>query len=227
MNSPMFFSKWLDRLETRYGRYRGIRNLMTIIVAGMAIVYVADMLLAPALGFSLSSFLYFDKAAIFRGEVWRVFTFIFLPPESSMFFILFSLLFYHSLGETLQNDWGTFRFTLYYMCGMLGTVIAGTLTGYATSYYLNMSLFLAVAILYPDRQLNFYGILPIRFKWMALVDVVLMLPTLLYGTWASRIALLVSLLNVLLFFMDRLLHLFRDAKRRYEWRKNWRNGNWR
>lgn len=220
-------NKLLERLEARYGRYRGIRNLMSIIVAGMAIVFAADLVFGSMMGFSLSRYLSFDKAAIFRGEVWRVFTFIFLPPNSSLIFIVFSLAFYHLLGQTLQNEWGTLRFTLYYMCGMLGTVIAGTITGYATNYYLNISLFLAVAIMNPNGQLNLYGILPIRMKWLALLDVVLMIPSLLTGSWPSRIALIVSLLNVILFFYDRLIGAIRDARRRYEWRKNWRSGNWR
>ncbi len=220
-------TKLLDRLEARYGRYRGIRNLMSIIVVGMIAAFIGDMVLPYTLNTSMSYYLMFDKAAILRGEVWRVFSFIFLPPSSSLIFIIFSILFYWNLGQVLQNDWGTFRFTLYYMCGMLGTVVAGTITGYATNYYLNMSLFLAVAILYPNQQVNLYGVFAIRYKWLALLDLVLMLPTLLQGTWPQRIALIVSLLNVLLFFMDKLLTSIRDAKRRYEWRKNWRTGNWR
>lgn len=215
-------NKLLDRLELRCGRYSGIRNLMTLIVFGMGIVFIGDLLFGSALGFSLSSYLMFDKAAILRGEVWRVFTFVFLPPSSSMIFIIFSLLFYHFLGQTLESEWGTFRFTVYYMVGMLGTVIAGTITGYATGYYLNMSLFFAVALLHPNTQLNIYGILPVKMKWLALLDALLLLPTLITGSWPQRIALIVSLLNVVLFFMDRLIRVFTDARRRYEWRKNWR-----
>jgi hypothetical protein len=64
-------------------------------------------------------------------------------------------------------------------------------------------------------------------KWLALLEVILILPGLLSGSWGQRIAILISLLNVLLFLGDRLISLFKEAKRRYEWKKNWRNGTWR
>jgi len=63
---------------------------------------------------------------------------IFMPPSSSPVFLLISLMFYWYLGTSLQNTWGTFRFTVYYLCGMLGAILAGLITGYATNTYLNL-----------------------------------------------------------------------------------------
>lgn len=220
------FQKLLDRIEIRVGRYRGIRNLITIIVAAMAAVYVAD-LFAPTLGFYLSGYLTFDRAAILRGQIWRIVTFVITPPNASLFWIVMQLLFIHFTGQMLQNHWGTLRFNLFYFTGVIGSAVAGMITGYATSYYINLSMFLAVAILYPMMQVNVYGILPVRMKWLALIDVLLLLPGLLSGTWGERIAILVSLANVALFFYDRLIRSVKEAKRRYEWKKNWRSGNWR
>ena len=217
----------LDRLEARIGRYRGIRNLMTIIVAAMAAVYVFDYILGPLTGFSLSNYLAFDRSLISRGQLWRLFTFVITPPQESLLFIAMQLLFVFFTGNMLQNRWGTLRFNLFYLGGMLGSLIAGLITGYATSYYINLSLLLAVAILYPMLQVNLYGILPIRMKWLALLEVILILPGLLGGSWGQRLAIIVSLLNVLLFLGDRLASLLKDAKRRYEWKKNWRSGTWR
>ena len=217
----------LDRIEARIGRYRGIRNLMTIIVAAMAVVYVFDYVLGPMVGFYLSNYLVFDRSLIFHGQVWRLFTFVITPPQESLLFIAMQLLFVYFTGNMLQNRWGTLRFNLFYLGGMLGSLIAGMITGYATSYYVNLSLLLAVAVLYPMMQVNLYGILPIRMKWLALLEVILILPGLLSGSWGQRIAILISLLNVLLFLGDRLISLFKEAKRRYEWKKNWRNGTWR
>lgn len=219
--------KLLNRLEARMGRYRGIRNLTAIIVAAMAVVYLADLVLGPVMGFYLSGYLSFNRAAILRGQVWRIFTFVLTPPSGGMFFALMQLAFLYFTGSLLQSHWGTLRFNLFYLCGMLGSIIAGFITGYATSYYVNMSLMLAVAILYPMMQINLYGILPLRMKWLALLDLVLLLPGLLNGSWGERIAIIVSLLNVALFFFGRLMDQMKDAKRRYEWKKNWRNGSWR
>ena len=219
--------KLLDSLERRLGRMGGINNVMTWIVQIMGGVYVADLVLAPSLGISLSSYLVFSKEAILRGQIWRLVTFIFLPPTSSLLFIIVQLLFYNFLGNMLQSHWGRLRFNLFYFTGMIFNIIAGMITGYATSYYLNLSLFLAVALLYPEMQINIYGILPIRMKWLALVDVLLLLPGLITGTWGMRVAIVLSLANVLLFFYDRFLRQLKEARRRYEWKKNWRNAKWR
>lgn len=219
--------KLLTRFENRFGRYHGFRNLIQFIVAATAAVYVSDLVLGSTMGFSLSAYLAFNRAAILRGQLWRVFTFVITPPSTSILFILMELGFLYFTGTMLQNRWGTLRFNLFYFTGMLGSVIAGFITGYATTYYLNLSMMLAVAILYPMMQINLYGILPLRMKWLALLDVVLLLPGLINGAWGERIAILISLLNVLLFFFDRLLDQLKDAKRRYEWKKNWRKGSWR
>lgn len=216
------FQKLLDQLERRIGRYSGIRNLMTYLVIAMAGVYVADLVLRPSLGFSLSSFLSFDRTAILRGQVWRLVTFVLCPPDSSILFIIVHLMFYFFLGNMLQSHWGVFRFNMYYLCGMLFSIIGGLITGYATNYYLNLSLLLAVAILYPDIQVNLYGILPIRMKWLAVLDLVMILPGLISGSWSVRAAIIVSLLNVVLFFYGRFISLYHDSRRRAQWRKNWR-----
>ena len=219
--------KLLDALERKLGRMGGINNLMTWIVLVMGGVYVADLVLAPSLGLSLAGMLAFNRDAILHGQIWRVMTFVFIPPSSGVLFILLQLLFYNFLGNTLQSHWGRVKFNLFYFTGVVCNIIAGFITGYATSYYLNLSLFLAVAILYPDMQINIYGILPVRMKWLALVDLLLLLPGLLTGTWDTRVAIFVSLANIALFFYDRFIYLFKDARRRYEWKKNWRDAKWR
>lgn len=214
-------SRFLNQLEARVGRYRGIRNLITIVVAAMAIVYVADYVLGPVTGFYLSEYLEFNRTLVFRGQVWRLVTFVVTPPNESILFIVLQLMFVYFTGNMLENHWGTFRFNLFYLCGLLGSLVSGLITGYATSYYVNLSLLLAVAILYPAMQVNLYGILPVRMKWLALIELLLLIPGLM-GGWGQRIAIIVSLLNVLLFFSERLIEQAKNAKRRYEWKKNWR-----
>ena len=219
-------SRLLDLIERRLGRYWGIRNLVTMIVAAMAIVYVSDYVLSPVTGIYVSGYLAFSRTAILQGQLWRVFTFAVVPPNSGFISIIFQLIFLYFTGNLLQNRWGTLRFNLFYFAGMLGSMIAGLITGYATNYYVNLSLLLAVAILYPMMQINLYGILPLRLQWLAVIDLVLLLPGLLNGTWGERIAILIALANVALFFYDRMIHQAQEAKRRYEWKKNWRTGNW-
>lgn len=219
--------KWLSTIENRWGRYRGIRNLMLIVVAAMAVVYVADLVLAPVMGFYLSSYLSFSRAAIMQGQLWRLITFAIVPPDVSVFFIIMQLGFLYFTGNMLQNSWGTLRFNLFYFTGMIGSLLGGFITGYATSYYVNLSMLLAVAILYPMMQINLNGFIPFRLKWLALIDLLLLLPGLVNGSWGDRIAIVLSLLNVALFFIDRLISNLKEAKRRYEWKRNWRTGKWR
>ena len=160
------FEKLLSRGERRFGRYFGIPKLMMILCIGMGVTYVADYLLA-AYNISLSYYLMFDREAIFHGQIWRLVSFIFMPPSSSPVFLLISLMFYWYLGTSLQNTWGTFRFTVYYLCGMLGAILAGLITGYATNTYLNLSLFLACAVLFPETEVNLI-IIPVKMKWLSL-----------------------------------------------------------
>lgn len=219
------FQRLLNYIELRYGRYRGIRNLISYIVVAMACVYIADLVIGPAFGISLSGYLSFNRTLILHGQMWRILTFIFIPPSEGLLFIVMQLMFIYFTGNLLQNQWGTLRFNIFYFTGVAGSLIAGFITGYATSHYLHLSLLLAVAILYPSMQVNFYGIIPIRMKWLAIIDLVLLLPGLLAGSWGVRISILVSLLNIVLFFYDKMVHQLKEAHRRYEWKKNWRNNN--
>lgn len=219
-------SKLLDRLEARYGRHRGIRNLMNIIVIGTVCVYVADYILPfIADGATMSSFLWFSKNRIMEGQIWRLFTFVFVPERSvNLLMLAIGLYFDWLMGDMLQNYWGTLRFTVFYTAGMLGAVIAGIITGYATAYYLNMSLMLAMACIHPEMQLRLYGMLNLKLKWIAMLSLLGMLLPMLHTTsWREPLALVASLLNVILFFSDKLIGMIRNKWRHYQWKRNWRN----
>lgn len=213
--------KFLDRLSYKYSRH-AIENLMLYIVIGMAIIFISDFLLLPQIGFSLSSLLTFNKAAILSGQIWRVFTFIFLPPDSSTIFMVFALYFYWLIGSGLENAWGAFKFNVYYLVGILGTIVAGLLTGYATNYYLNMSLFFAFAALYPDFEVLLFFILPIKIKWLAILDAVYFLISFFTTGFGGKIALLVAIANFLLFFggdfIDRIKAFIRKRKFKRDFR---------
>ncbi len=155
--------KLLNKLERKFGKF-AIPNLMTIIIFGMALVYLINFFTNPEYAFNLSSLIYFDKELILHGQVWRVLTFIFEPPDSSPLWIIFALYLYWVIGSALEQNWGSFRFNVYYLVGMIGTIISGLITGYATNTYLNLSLFLAFAMLYPNFQLMLFFIIPVKIK---------------------------------------------------------------
>lgn len=213
-------NKWINRLERRCGRFC-IQNLMMVVIIGQAMVYVASLMTNVGLMDRLS----LNWPAVMHGEVWRLVTFIFIPVSNSPLGLLLSLYFYYLIGHTLEQTWGDFRFNVYYLLGMVGAIIAAALTGFATSYYLNLSLFFAFAALYPDFQVLLFFILPIKMKYLACFSGVLCLIDLLFGSWGSRASVLFALINFLLFFGEDFFRTVRREATYYKTRRSWRNNN--
>ena len=113
-----------------------------------------------------------------------------------------------------------FKFDLFYFVGLIGTIVSGFITGYATMDYVHLSLFLAFALLYPDHQLLLFYFLPVKVKWIAIVDLVALALLFIFSVWAERIALLVSLFNVALFFFSSWFRSFRVWNRRRKWKRD-------
>jgi hypothetical protein len=186
---------WLNNLERKFGRY-AISNLMTYIVGISAGVYIIQNILRIPLTYYLA----FIPELIMEGQVWRIITFIFIPPSASMIFIIFVFYFYYMIGNTLENEWGTFKFNLYYLFGMLGTIIAALITGYGTSVYLNLSLFLGFAYLFPNIEILLFFIIPVKIKWLAYLNWAFFILNLITGTMGERVAIIASLINFFIFF---------------------------
>lgn len=206
--------RWLSRFSLRHPHF-GIPNLMRVIVVGQAVVYL--LYLFTGQNYALLSFLNFTPEGVLHGEIWRLVTFVFQPNAYSPLSFVLLLSFYYFVGTALENAWGTCRFNLYYLCGMLlsvlGTAIAALLTGnlslsLSSAYYLNLTLFLAFAALYPNAQINLWMILPLKAKWIAVADAVLLLwgvlNSLLAGDLVGVVTPLVAMLNFLLFFWSDL-----------------------
>ncbi len=209
---------WLYRMERKFGRF-AITNLMLYIVTTMLFVVICD----AVLGLGVSQYLYFDSGLVLQGQVWRLITFIFLPPASSIITILFALYFNYWIGSSLEQYWGTFQFNVYYLVGILGTIIAGVLSGAATNTYLNLSLFLAFAQLFPDQQVMLFFIIPIKIKYLAYLDWILFAISFIFGSWSTRAAIVMSLVNFFLFFGGDFIRKIRDWWKYKDSRKNFRN----
>ena len=210
--------KWLNKLERAIGRHY-IPNLMKYLCFAMLGVFVLDYLYsARMLTRSASELLMFSKDKILQGEVWRTITFIFLPPNHSFLFILLSLYFYYFLGTTLENHWGSARFNIFYAIGILGNIAAGFIMGYATNEYLNLSLLLAIAVLYPDMEIMLFFILPVKLRWIGYLDAALLVYGFVLSPWPVRLAMVLSLLPFFLFFGQQAwLQLRMDWRRLLRW----------
>lgn len=224
---------FLSKLERKFGKY-AIPNLMRYIIIGQVIVFFSVLLSTFTQGSGgLVSLFYFDPNLIIRGQIWRLFTFVFIPNTFTVIWFIFGVLLYYSIGNTLEQVWGSFRFNIYYLLGiifnMLGLLFVQLIffpnTGsyiyalHSTSIttYLNLSLFLAYAALFPNVEFLLYGILPIKVKYLAFFDIALLLFSFIQGDFASRVLIIVSILNFLLFFGKQLLD-----KRPTQTQKNFR-----
>ena len=205
---------WLNRLERRMGRHY-IPHLMQYLTLAMLGVFILEYL---PLSKSAWYLLYFDRALILRGEIWRLITFIFLPPTGSWLFILLSLYFYYFLGTSLENHWGGARFNIYYGLGILGNIVSGFLTGAATNSYLNTSLLLSFAVLYPDMEFMLFFFLPVKVRWIGWAWGLYLLYQLAVISWPYKVALVFSFLPFILFFgKTAWLQLRMDGRRLMRW----------
>ena len=224
---------WLDKLERKLGRY-AIPNLTVYLLAGY-VIGCGIIYLMP----NLIGWLTLEPALILRGQIWRIISWVLIPPTTNPISLLFLVLLYYSLGTALERTWGTFRYNVYIFSGILFTVIAvfilygvffalyGTEVplssiGLVSTNYITMSIFLAFAAIYPDMEVLLYFVLPIKMKWMALVYAVMALYYFITGGIVSRVAIAASLLNFVIFFLSsRNMRRFgpREQARKAKFRK--------
>ena len=187
-------------------RSKGIPNLMLYIVLGNAAVYLISTI---AGNYTLYYLLRFNRAAILQGQVWRLITYPLTLMNSNILFMLISLLCYYSLGTAMERQWGTLKFNLFYFSGVLLMDIYGMIFGCnADVYYLNMSLFLGYATLYPQAGFLLFFIIPIKAWVFALFDLVIIFIGLFQAPFtAYNIFPLVALGNYFLFFGKDVLNV--------------------
>ena len=216
------FMKRVDMFCYRHPRF-GIKNLMLIIVAGTAAVYLLGLMDRSG---QLLSFFLFNPAAILQGQVWRLVSFVFFPMSGGISLLLF-LYFYYFIGSTLENVWGRGRFTIYYLIGMLLTVIYGFVIYFITGLpmpvftnYINLSMFFAFATLFPEQRVLLFYIIPIKIKWLALLDAAYFVYAIVDGfiSGAGLYSLLpvIAVLNYLLFCGEALVALIRPRGTRQQ-----------
>ena len=191
-------------------RSKGVPNLMLYIVLGTAIVYImSNIARNPVLYYLLR----FDRTAILQGQIWRLFTYAFTYDAGSFIFTAIGLLCYFSLGRAMENLWGTLRFNLFYLSGiLLQDIFCMIFGGGATVSNLNLSLFLGFATLYPNAHFLLLFIIPVRAWIFAVLDLALMIYEVIMltaaGLFPYSLFPLVALLNYFLFFGKDVVNVF-------------------
>jgi hypothetical protein len=206
---------WLDRLEKRLG-FIAIPGLLRYVAAFNAVVF-----LLYKWDPSYLALIDLDPGAVMQGQVWRLVTYIFIPqlgggifgtPDwfNAAFFVFFLVW----VGDRLEQAWGPFKLTLYFLIGMIGTTIAAFFFGARFSNsMLITSLFFAFARFFPDVVIFLFYILPLKVKWIAWGYAVILFWQFLTGSMQLRSAIFVALANYLIFFGPEF---FREARQRQE-----------
>lgn len=247
----------ISNFERKFGRY-AIPNLSLILVMCYVAGYIINIVNS-----NFMNYLTLDPYQIIHGQIWRIFTWIISPPADLSIFTLIMLFFYYSIGTSLERTWGTYRYNVYIIGGMLITVAASILcmficnlllgdwlAAYAngvtlfyaqgaqmfSTYYINMSIFLAYALTYPEHQVLLMFVIPVKMKWMAIVYGVLLvfemvqyfLGGFIYPAyWFGMVAIAASLINFLVFWIQsrRLSHLNpKQIRRQVQFRQQVKEG---
>ena len=201
--------KFLDKMERKFGKY-ALSNLSMYIITTYAAGYLIE-LFAPV----MQQYLTLEPALILKGQIWRLVSWLLIPPESSnIFFVVIMLYFYYSIGNTLERTWGTFRYNVYIFSGIITSIIGsfvlyflaggnGIRLGNAFStYYISMSIILAFAATYPNMQVLFMMIIPLKIKWLGIAYAVMLAVEMILSSWPIRVVIICSLMNFIIFFFS-------------------------
>lgn len=240
-------SKW----EKKFGKY-AISNLTFILI----VCYVAGYLLtwlAP----SVMGYLTLNPYAILHGQIWRMVTWVISPPSSFDLFTIIMLMFYLSLGTTLEKVWGTWQYNVYIFTGILLTILGSFLcmgifylvygqaaalamqglcasgAWHFSTYFINMSIFLAYAATFPNAQVLLMFVIPIKVKYLGIVYGAMLVYEMVqyfrvgllqYAEyWFGVAAIAASLLNFLIFWLRSKNHMNwnpKQVKRKMEFRQD-------
>ena len=178
---------------------------MLYITVGTAVVYLMTQMTRNAYLYSL---LYFNRELILQGQIWRLFTYPLTYNAGSLLLQLISMFCFYSLGRAVENVWGTLRFNLFYLTGVvLMDIYCMIFGGYASVTYLNLSLLLSYATLYPNSQFLLFFIIPVRAWILALFDLAIVVIDLLTLSFPSNLFSVISLANYFLFFGKDVLNV--------------------
>ncbi len=236
----------MSKFERKYGKY-AIKNLSLVLILCYACGYVISLINAELL-----YYLTLDPYKILHGQIWRLVTWIIIPPPSgNLLLLLITLCFYYSLGTALERTWGEYRYNLYIFSGMIFTVLGSfLLMGYSylfegtkmvpyivnesyfaniatwfSTYYVNMSIFLAFAATFPDIEIMLMFVIPVKVKWMGIIYAAMLVYEFISYPYYLRFVIVASLFNFIVFFITsrRKIHYSpKQMKRRQEFKRETR-----
>lgn len=251
----------MNKWERKYGKY-AIPNLTVILLLCYVVGYVIELINSD-----FFAFLTLNPYSIIHGQIWRLFTWIIIPPSSINIFTLIMLFFYYSIGTTLERTWGTWKYNVYIFSGILFTIISAflclgvfylmsalgnpiTLTvrvsqdmgmkisdiqnlfslgsSAFSTYYINLAIYFLYAMTYPEATVLFMFIIPVKMKWMGIINLVFLVYELITGNVFTKFVVVAALLNVGLFYLINIKRASfspKEIRRRQEFKREVRRAN--
>ena len=186
----------LDNMERKFRRF-ALPNITIYLILGQAIFFILHL----TGRFSLERVVLIPEMVL-DGEWWRIITFLFIPPLTNPIFAIFSWYMFYLMGGALEGHWGAFRYNVFLLTGYIVTVAVSFILPFyaATNIFIGGSVFLAFAALFPEFQIYIFFILPVKMKWLAIITWLGYGYQLITGSWSTRLLVLASISNFLLFF---------------------------
>ncbi len=217
-------NNFMNNLERKFGRY-AINNL-TIYIIGLYIVGYILQIFTSRTG--LTSFITLDPYLILHGQIWRLVSWVLIPPGAASIWLFITLYLYYFIGTTMERTIGTFRYNVFIFGGILFTILSAFVSlivfyivaggnaeyvsilskmssGTFSTYYLQQAMFLSFALSYPDLQLLLMFIIPIKVKYLGIFYAVVLgfeavFYGLIQGAYPIFFVILFQFINLLLFY---------------------------
>lgn len=117
-------------------------------------------------------------------------------------------MFYVYIGRELESYWGTCKFNIYYFSGVIITSIVSLIFNVPVVGVsdLNMSLFLAYAILNPEHMVYVFMLIPIKMKYVAIVMLTILgYQFFMSSFWQVKLIVLAPIINLIVFFVPHFI----------------------
>lgn len=188
-----------------------LTKINKIILITTAVCFFTAAILKAIGAFSLVSILGLSGSGLFNGHVYQLITYPFVEVQLMSF--LFNSLVIWFIGSELEAQWGRkiyLRFLLLTVVGV-GLIFAlvnlvfffGTQVYFSSLHGLsgiNFALLIAYSLLYPDRQMAFMMIFPMKartFCWiLAGIEAYMAIFSSLTTSWAHLLAMGISFLVI-------------------------------
>jgi membrane associated rhomboid family serine protease len=184
----------IDTLEKKLG-HLAIPHSVRILALFQAVTWLMIKMQPP-----FADWISLDRDKVLHGEVWRLVTWAFDPGNIGPIWILFAIMIMFTMGDGLEQAWGTFRVNLYVLGGILAMDIGTMIFGFnPVGLTLYSTIFLAFAVFYPNFEFLLFFVLPVKVKYLAWLNGALLLLVFI-GSPAQRLPVLFSVLNFLVAF---------------------------